>query len=301
MKILSVRLQNLNSLRGEWLIDFRQPPFSQTNIFAITGATGAGKTTILDAICLALYHQTPRLKTSPTSNELMTRNCSECLAEVEFEVAGSGYRAFWSQRRARGLSDGNLQPAKTELARLDGSILAEKTSDKLRLVTEITGLDFGRFTKSMLLAQGGFAAFLNADANERAELLEELTGTDIYGRISAQVFTDCREQKNQLDLLQARAGAVELLSNEQQQQLNNELADVKQRLAAQQQAINEQRRLLSWREQLSSAELEIQRAEQELQLAAAATAEHQPQLSKLNNHAPASKLAPLYQALQTQH
>ena len=77
MKILSVRLQNLNSLRGEWLIDFRQPPFNQTNIFAITGPTGAGKTTILDAICLALYHQTPRLKTSPTSNELMTRNTSE--------------------------------------------------------------------------------------------------------------------------------------------------------------------------------------------------------------------------------
>ena len=76
MKILSVRLQNLNSLRGEWLIDFRQPPFSQTNIFAITGATGAGKTTILDAICLALYHQTPRLKTSPTSSPICVRSCA---------------------------------------------------------------------------------------------------------------------------------------------------------------------------------------------------------------------------------
>lgn len=300
MKILSVRLQNLNSLRGEWLIDFRQPPFNQSNIFAITGPTGAGKTTILDAICLALYHQTPRLKTSPTSNELMTRHSSECLAEVEFEVAGTGYRAFWSQRRARGQSDGNLQPAKTELAKLDGTILTDKTSDKLRLISEITGLDFGRFTKSMLLAQGGFAAFLNADANERAELLEELTGTDIYGRISQQVFNDCREQKSKLELLQAKAGAVELLSSEQQQALNDELAAAKTTLAAKQQAVSEQRRLLRWREQLDSAKQEMSRAEHELTQATAAIATHQPELLQLQNHAPANKLAPLYQALQTQ-
>lgn len=139
MKILAVRLQNLNSLRGEWTIDFRLPPFDSASLFAIVGPTGAGKTTILDAICMALYHQTPRLKTSPTSNELMSRHSSECLAEVEFEVAGQGYRAFWSQRRARGQAEGNLQPAKVELARLDGTILAEKTNEKLKLVTELTG------------------------------------------------------------------------------------------------------------------------------------------------------------------
>lgn len=298
MKILSVRLQNLNSLRGEWSIDFRQPPFSQSNIFAITGATGAGKTTILDAICLALYHQTPRLKTSPTSNELMTRNCSECLAEVEFEVAGTGYRAFWSQRRARGAPDGNLQAAKTELARLDGTILAEKTSDKLRLVTEITGLDFGRFTKSMLLAQGGFAAFLNADANERAELLEELTGTDIYGRISEQVFTDCREQKNQLELLQARAGAVELLSAEQMLLLQTELSEVQSAFDTVQQSLSEQRTLQRWREQLDKAQQELRQTELEVRTAQSAIETHRPQLARLTAWQPASQLLPLYTACQ---
>lgn len=298
MKILSVRLQNLNSLRGEWLIDFRQPPFSQTNIFAITGATGAGKTTILDAICLALYHQTPRLKTSPTSNELMTRNCSECLAEVEFEVAGKGYRAFWSQRRARGLVDGNLQAAKTELATLDGNILAEKTSDKLRLVSEITGLDFGRFTKSMLLAQGGFAAFLNADANERAELLEELTGTDIYGRISTQVFVDSREQKSQLDLLQARADAVELLSPEQQQQLETELQAIQASITATQQQLNGQRKQQNWREQLDKANVALEQARLEVSTAKQATVAKQHDINRLQTWQPASQLQPVYQAWQ---
>ncbi|MBN8444228.1 MAG: AAA family ATPase, partial [Gammaproteobacteria bacterium] len=198
MKILSVRLQNLNSLRGEWKIDFRDEAFAQSNLFAITGPTGAGKSTLLDAICLALYHQTPRLKAlSQTSNELMSRHSSECLAEVEFAVRDKSYRAFWSQRRSRGALDGKLQAAKVELATLDGQILTDKSNEKLRITEQLTGLDFARFTRSMLLSQGNFAAFLNADANERAELLEELTGTEIYGQISMRVFEQCRELKQQ--------------------------------------------------------------------------------------------------------
>lgn len=214
MKICSLRLKNINSLKGEWKVDFTQSPFSDAGVFAIVGATGAGKTSLLDAICLALFHETPRLKVSPSYNEVMTRHTSECLAEVEFEVKSIRYRAFWSQRRAREKSDGKLQPINVELCLASGEVLATKVNEKLSLMASITGLDFSRFTKSMLLAQGGFSAFLNAEANARAELLEELTGTEVYGDISKYVFEEHKFQRQTLLLLEQQLDDYECLDDD---------------------------------------------------------------------------------------
>jgi len=225
MRILQVRFKNLNSLVGEWQIDLMHPAFASDGIFAITGPTGAGKTTILDAICLALYGRTPRLnKVTKSGNEIMSRQTGECFAEVTFETQSGRYRCHWSQHRARKKPDGELQAPKHEIANADsGEIFESKIRGVADQIESATGMDFDRFTRSMLLAQGGFAAFLQAAPDDRAPILEQITGTEIYSQISIRVHERQREEREKLNLLQAETAGIVILEPEQEQEIGQAL------------------------------------------------------------------------------
>ena len=292
MRILTLRLKNLNALKGEWKIDFTQSPFIDNGLFAITGPTGAGKTTLLDAICLALYHQTPRLGPISTSNnDIMTRGTAECLAEVEFDIKGKAYRAFWSMRRARGKVDGNLQSADVELAEVEsGKVLATQVRPKSEEIEKLTGLNFARFTKSMMLSQGDFAAFLNANEADRAELLEELTGTEIYGQISQAVhqqFSDAKQKKKEFAI---KLEGVTLLSDEQIAQLEEGQAQTKSQVSAFNQTLAELQKQQQWQQAFNANELSIREASAAQQTADNAIDEAKQELDLLTQSEPAEKL-----------
>ncbi|MDD2364631.1 MAG: AAA family ATPase [Desulfuromonadaceae bacterium] len=225
MRIQKVRFKNLNSLIGEWEIDLTEPAFSSDGIFAITGPTGAGKTTILDAVCLALYGRTPRLnRVTKSGNEIMSRQTGECFAEVTFETQAGRFRCHWSQHRSRRKSDGELQLPRHEISDADsGQIFEAKIKGVAERIESATGMDFDRFTRSMLLAQGGFAVFLQAAPDERAPILEQITGTEIYSRISVRVYELRSDERRKLDILLVELAGMQLLKEEDELQLNTNL------------------------------------------------------------------------------
>ncbi len=225
MKILKLRFKNLNSLQGEWNIDFTDTAYLANGIFALTGPTGAGKSTILDAICLALYGRTPRLKViSQGSNEIMSRQTGECFAEVEFESQAGHFLCHWSQHRAYKKPDGNLAAPAHEIADAVTGKIIENKKKVLKVVEDKTGMDFNRFIRSVMLAQGDFSLFLQSNANDRAPILEQITGTDIYSLISQTVYKRQSDENNKLENLRAEVSGIIFLSPEEEKQVNEELA-----------------------------------------------------------------------------
>src|SRR5690554_2194320 len=223
MKILALRLANLASLPGPLELDFTAAPLADAGLFAITGPTGAGKSTLLDALCLALYGNTPRLRQAPVRDAalpdvagetvgtadprtLLRRGSASGYAEVDFLGRDDRrYRARWAVRRAREKADGRLQAVEQSLTDLDdGRLLTAQKREFDRLLPERLGLTFDQFTRAVLLAQSEFAAFLQADDNARSDLLERLTGTTEYSEISMAAYRRASEARKTVEALEAK-------------------------------------------------------------------------------------------------
>ena len=287
MRILKLRFQNLNSLQGEWEIDFRHAAYADEGIFAITGSTGAGKSTILDAICLALYGATPRLgEITQSKNDLMSRHTGECLSEVIFATKSGSYRCTWLQKRARKNPEGNLQSPTHEIAPFTDDAtklppLETQTRKTRKLVAEFTGMDFDRFTRAMLLAQGSFAAFLQANSDERSNLLEEITGTEIYGDISKKVHEFKTQSDAELKTLTDRLSGMTVLSDEEVQSLTsqkNALADIVNQTKTAMTKIESDK---LWRQNLDAYTHQIHQLEHEARDLAEQESQFAPQKTRL--------------------
>ena len=239
MKILRISGKNLASLAGEFAIDFESEPLASAGLFAISGPTGAGKSTLLDALCLALYGDTPRLLkrsstrlpdvgeetvTAQDARTLLRRGAAEGWAEVDFVGSDDRrYRARWAVRRSRNKPNGALQPVKISLNRLPELIPVGGTNTEAAAeIVQRIGLSFEQFTRAVLLAQNEFSAFLKTDENERGELLETLTGTTIYSDISRRAFERYKAEQVRTQVLQSKLANAAPLSPEDRALLDTE-------------------------------------------------------------------------------
>lgn len=230
MKILNLHFKNINSLEGENQINFEQAPFSDTGVFAITGPNGSGKSSILDAITLGLYGETFRF--DRPARFVMTQHAVECFAEVEFALGNETYRSSWHVQRAADDPEGELTAPRMRLIRLgDGEILADTSQQVSARITEITGMNFRNFTRSILLAQGDFAAFLTALDSERMDILEKIISTDIYADYKKEVIDKADNAQKMLDKLQQDLAAIPLLDAVKLEACEHDLIDFKEQLA----------------------------------------------------------------------
>lgn len=262
MKIHNLKFENINSLKGKWEIDFDNPELTRENIFLITGKTGSGKSSIFDAITLALYGQTSRQgKITGSTNELMNKHSGECSAEVTFSTKGTKYIATFKQKRARNNPSGNLQGKSQSLINCKTQKnLVSKTQKLEDVVEKLIGLNFNQFSKTVMLAQGSFDKFLKADDKEKASILEQITGTQIYTEISKRVHEHNKEENQKLETLKQVIGGIDLLDQDEIKEKSNEIEEIENKIKETDKQIKDIENILSYYSKLE----DIKRKEENL-------------------------------------
>ena len=295
MKLLSLRLRNINSFRTDIHLDFTQEPLCSTSLFAITGPTGSGKTTLLDAISVAMYNRTPRLNGSGMSNpvNLLSQGAIEGMSEVIFKAGGMEYLAKWRAKRNK---KGDIKTEVELLNAVTGELITNRRRGKVShdrsdmsvedVVTDILGMDFSAFKRSILLAQGDFAAFLKASADERRQILEATTGMGLFDLLKKNLKLQLDNAKIEYELAGAGMEKIPDVSPEdiqvargEQSVLESELQKLNEsRTAVEKEKVQEQRRedahnklkenrqrqqdLLSMEQEMDTLRQEMQQAQQ---------------------------------------
>ena len=266
MKIEKITISNINSLAGTFTIDLTEKSISKSGIFCITGPTGSGKSTILDAICFAMYRATPRVNgVSPHSNELMSKGCKVCGAEVIFSHNGKRYKVLTAHRRTReGANTPFAQPEQNlciQTAEGNWQLISNQLRGVEKELHAITGLTMQNFTRSVMLPQGKFSEFMRAKGSERAEILSTITHTEDYERIGNYVHQYIGTLKAKKD----RYPDISTLSVEERAAKEKELEQIVFAKKKAQATIDALNKALKWLDDCARAKENVEAEEKRLQ------------------------------------
>lgn len=279
MILQQLQIHNIASIEDA-TIDFEAQPLADSEVFLITGKTGAGKSTLLDAICLALYASTPRLENTSMQGEmrdnekdikikdpvqLMRRNTGEAFVRLTF--IGSNdvhYEAQWSVARARNKVTGKIQNKKWALRNLDTDFTYAKDKEIREEIALAIGLDFKQFCRTTLLAQGEFTRFLNSKDDEKAEILEKITGVDAYSRIGAKIFEQTVEKKKIWEDSQQKIEGIQILNDEEIAQKNNQLQQLDEQSQQIKNTLEKEQKKLRWIQQEQDIRQRKEQAKEDL-------------------------------------
>lgn len=280
MKLKKLTIDNIASIEHA-VIDFDAAPLANEHLFLITGETGAGKSTIIDSLCLALYGDTPRLKDaksaeyptgrSDTTSEdkLKTNDVRQLLRRgaVSADVTltfddndGTPYIATWHVHRARNKSDGAIQKVARTIMTDDGAPQHHhytKIADIDKFVHQVIGLDVDQFFRTVVLAQGKFAEFLESDDNDKSTLLEKMTGTEVYAQVGKKIYDICKEKEYNRNLLLDQLRDINLLTDEEKAEINGEIEVFKQQQATEQKKHDKAKKMMDWLDEIAKITKEL--------------------------------------------
>jgi len=225
MRPTRLEVEGFTSFRQNVVLDF-----SSLDLFVITGPTGAGKSSLIDAIIYALYGRTPRIG-DKSGSDLISQGAERMRVLLEFKAGKKDYRLLRTLKRG---GSAKLQ-LEVRDSKGDWDAISNKVFEVRQKVEEILGVDFDGFTKSIVLPQGEFDKFLRGDPVERRRILSDLLHLNIYeemGKRARQIEQNARIEQSVIE--QHLATAYAEVSEERKSELEKEF----KRLTAEQQQLS---------------------------------------------------------------
>ena len=273
MKIKTLDIHNIASIRDA-KIDFDANPLRDSNVFLISGKTGAGKTSILDAICLALYNEVPRLfklkedddakiKRNDTRN-MMRRGTGEAYVRLTFVgIDNRQYEASWSVCRAHKKVDGTIQDVEWSIKDIaEGSSTSGKRATEKKIL-EVVGLTFDQFCRTTMLAQGEFTKFLKSEPKDKSAILEKIVGADIYSKVGAKIADITSEKKKAADNAKERLNLVSLFCEEQKAEKQQKIEELNKDNEQKKGVKDSDSKKLQWLKEESEKQQKLKKAQEE--------------------------------------